>query len=92
MRAGDDVAHIGVLAGDLLLARPGLACQGAGVCPAVGGVDGAQAPGLAALLEPRLQPPTSSLPPIHLWKFCSHQDISEVGRPQEVVDRMEELG
>ena len=76
MRAGDGVAHVGVVAGDVLLDRPGLACQGAGVCPAVGGVDAAQAPRLAALLEPRLQPPTSSLPPIDLWQFYSHQDIS----------------
>ena len=72
MRAGDGIAHIGVVAGDVLLDRPGLACQGAGVCPAVGGVDAAQAPRLAALLEPRLQPPTSSLPPVNLWQFCSH--------------------
>ena len=66
MRAGDGVAHVGVVAGDVLLDRPGLACQGAGVCPAVGGVYAAQAPRLAALLEPRLQPPTSSLPPVNL--------------------------
>ena len=44
MRAGDGVAHVGVVAGDVLLDRPGLACQGAGVCPAVAGVDAAQAP------------------------------------------------
>ena len=54
MRAGDGIADIGVVAGDVLLDRPGLACQGAGVCPAVGGVDAAQAPRLAALLEPCL--------------------------------------
>ena len=54
MRAGDGIADIGVVAGDVLLDRPGLACQGAGVCPAVGGVDAAQAPHLAALLEPCL--------------------------------------
>ena len=54
MRAGDGVAHVGVVAGDVLLDRPGLACQGAGVCPAVAGVDAAQAPRLAALLEPCL--------------------------------------
>ena len=52
MRAGDGIADIGVVAGDVLLDRPGLACQGAGVCPAVGGVDAAQAPQLATLLEP----------------------------------------
>ena len=92
MRAGDVITHNGIFAGDVLLDRPGLACQGGGVCPAVGGVYAAQAPRLAALLEPRLQPPTSPLPPVNLWQFCSHQDISEVGRPQEVVDRMEELG
>ena len=28
MRAGDGVAHVGVVAGDVLLDRPGLACQG----------------------------------------------------------------
>ena len=33
MRAGDVIAHIGVVAGDVLLDQPGLACQGAGVCP-----------------------------------------------------------
>ena len=82
VRAGDGIAHIGIFAGDVLPNRPGLACQGAGVCPAVCGVYAAQAPRLAALLEPRLQPPTRSLPPVHLWKFCSHQNISEVGRPQ----------
>ena len=81
MRAGDGIADIGVVAGDVLLDRPGLACQGAGVCPAVCGVYAAQAPRLAALLEPCVQPPTSSLPPVNLRQFCSHQDISEVGRP-----------
>ena len=54
MRAGDGIAHIGVVAGDVLPNRPGLACQGAGVCPAVAGVEAAQAPRLAALLEPCL--------------------------------------
>ena len=66
VRAGDRIAHIDILAGDVLPNRPGLACQGAGVCPAVCGVDAAQAPRLAALLEPCLQPPTSSLPPVNL--------------------------
>ena len=54
LRAGDVITHIGIFAGDVLLDQPGLACQGAGVCPAVGGVDAAQAPRLAALLESRL--------------------------------------
>ena len=54
LRAGDVITHIGIFAGDVLLDRPGLACQGAGVCPGVGGVYAAQAPRLAALLEPCL--------------------------------------
>ena len=88
MRAGDGVAHVGVVAGDVLLDRPGLACQGAGVCPAVGRVDAAQAPRLAALLEPCVQPPTSSLPPIDLWQFYSHQDISEaLGKRSQWISR-----
>ena len=82
VRAGDGIAHIGIFTGDVLPNRPGLACQGAGVCLAVAGVDAAQAPHLAALLEPCLQPPTSSLPPVNLRQFCSHQNISEVGRPK----------
>ena len=51
MRAGDGIAHIGVVAGDVLLDRPGLACQGARVGPGVVGVDAAQAPRLATLSE-----------------------------------------
>ena len=66
MRASYGVTDIGVVTRDVLLDRPGLACQGAGVCPAAGGVDAAQAPRLAALLEPCVHPPTSSLPPVHL--------------------------
>ena len=50
MRAGDVITHIGIFAGDVLLDQPGLACQGAGVCPAVGGVFAAKAPRLAALI------------------------------------------
>ena len=41
MRAGDGIADIGVVAGDVLLDRPGLACQGARVGPGVVGVDAA---------------------------------------------------
>ena len=51
MRAGDGIAHIGVVAGDVLLDRPDLACQGARVGPGVVGVDAAQAPCLATLSE-----------------------------------------
>ena len=51
MRAGDGIADIGVVAGDVLLDRPGLACQGARVGPGVVGVDAAQAPRLATLSE-----------------------------------------
>ena len=51
MRTGDGVADIGVVAGDVLLDRPGLACQGARVGPGVVGVDAAQAPRLATLSE-----------------------------------------
>ena len=54
LRAGDVITHISIFASDVLLDLPGLACQGAGVCPAVGGVDAAQTPRLAALLEPCL--------------------------------------
>ena len=54
LRAGDVITHISIFASDVLLDLPGLACQGAGVCPAVGGVDAAQAPRLAALLESHL--------------------------------------
>ena len=51
MRAGDGVADIGVVAGDVLLDWPRLPSQGARVGPGVLGVDATQAPRLATLSE-----------------------------------------
>ena len=51
MRAGDGVADIGVVAGDVLLYRPHLSSQGAGVGPGVVGINAAQTSCLATLSE-----------------------------------------
>ena len=51
MRASYGVTDIGVVTRDVLLDRPGLACQGARMGPGVVGVDAAQAPRLATLSE-----------------------------------------
>ena len=82
MGTGYVINHVSVVTSDALLDWPGLASQGAGVCPAVGGVNATKAPCLATFFESRLESSTNPLSPVHWGQFGSHQEVSQVGRSQ----------